>query len=229
MKHNLVIAIDGPAASGKSTTARRVADVLGYVYVDSGAMYRAATLAVLEDKVAPGDEAGVVACVGRHDIGLRTTARVGTIILLDGRDVTREIRSEAVTSNVSTVSSYRGVRALLVAAQRAMGISGGVVMDGRDIGTTVFPSADLKIFMVAEVVARATRRHMEQSANGLSAASIARIAQQIEERDRLDSTREHSPLTQAPDAIVLDTSRLTIDEQVARVVELATQRMKDER
>ncbi len=220
-----MIAIDGPAASGKSTTARRVAAMLDFVYVDSGAMYRTATLAVLNANVDVNDEAAVVACVNQHDVALRSNVGGGTVSLLDGYDVSHEIRTSSVTAHVSLVSSYAGVRERMVRLQRKLGESGtGVVMDGRDIGTTVFPHADLKIFMVADAESRAARRHADLLTLG-ERESVEDIMKQLAERDRVDSTRHNSPLTQAPDAVVLDTSELTIDQQVDAVVRLARERM----
>ncbi len=226
MHNALVIAIDGPAASGKSTTARRVAQQLGYVYVDSGAMYRAATLAVLRDGVSPDDRPGVETCVASHTIALRSDSRSSVIVLLDGDDVTSQIRSAAVTAAVSLVSSYAGVRSRMVTVQQQLGTHGGVVMDGRDIGTVVFPDADLKIFMVADLAARAQRRHVELARAGVLPETEDETRRQIAARDAFDSSRSESPLKRAHDAVVLDTSNLSIDEQVARVVELARQRME---
>lgn len=226
MNNTLVIAIDGPAASGKSTTARRVARQLGYVYVDSGAMYRAATLAVLRDGVSPDDRPSVETCVASHTIALRSDACSSVVVLLDGDDVTSQIRSAAVTAAVSLVSSYAGVRSRMVVLQRQLGAHGGIVMDGRDIGTVVFPDADLKIFMVADLAARAQRRQVEIARAGVLRETEDETRRQIAARDAFDSSRSESPLKRAHDAVVLDTSDLSIDEQVARVVELARQRME---
>ena len=213
---NLVIAIDGPAASGKSTTARLVAEQLGYLHVDTGAMYRAVTLKVLRAGLKPEDEEGINHLIGSTTVELRrANSRVG--VILDGEDVTDQIRTSEVTRTVSAVSRYRTVRERMVQEQRRMGDGQGIVLEGRDIGTVVFPNADVKVFMVAGIEARARRRQAELQGLGV-VMDLSHIVQEIEERDRLDSTRTESPLRQAPDAVVLDTSDLTIEEQVKFVV-----------
>lgn len=225
MSRTFVIAIDGPAASGKSTTARRVAAELGFIYVDSGAMYRAATLAVLNEHVDVDDESAVVSCVNHQDLTLRSGTGGTVIPLLNGQDVSREIRTGVVTAHVSRISSYRGVRDRMVELQRKLAESGqGIVMDGRDIGTAVFPDADLKIYMIADSRSRAARRQAELANMG-EKGSVDDIERQLVERDRIDSTRIHSPLIRAFDAVVLDTSNLSIDQQVEEVVRLARKRM----
>jgi cytidylate kinase len=215
----LIIAIDGPAASGKSTTARRVAARLGYVYVDTGAMYRAITLGVLRAGIAPEDERSVVELGSRLDISLKTDAD-GFRVFLGDEDVSTEIRQPNVTEAVSAISAYPAVRERMVAMQRRIGAPGGIVMDGRDIGTVVFPNADLKIFLVASIVARAARR-----ADEVPEADLSEIERDLSRRDALDSSRAESPLRRAPDAVAIDTTELTIDEQVQRVVELARARI----
>jgi len=229
MIKGLVIAIDGPAASGKSTTARRVARHFGYTYVDSGAMYRAATLAVLREGIDPGDRALVEESVNRHSIRLESAEGGAVRVLLDDADVSHDIRTHDVTANVSTISAYPGVRTALVRLQREMGGSGGVVMDGRDIGTAVFPHADLKVFMIADLHARAIRRFDELNAIGEPERSVTSIQTQLSERDRLDSTRAQSPLEMADDAVLLDTSNLTIDQQVAEVIRMAEEILRSGR
>lgn len=219
-KRNLVIAIDGPAASGKSTTARLVAERLGYTYIDTGAMYRAVTLAVLRNGVDPADGVAVSTLAETLQIDLLRNPDTGSLhTLLNGEDVSQQIRTPEVTRNVSVVSSYAGVRNPVVALQKRMGEQGGVVMDGRDIGTVVFPNADLKIFMVANLDARAARRHVELQHQGAD-IGLNRLANELAERDRQDSTRNHSPLRKADDAIEIDTSGLTIEEQVEMVLKL---------
>lgn len=213
----IAIAIDGPAASGKSTTARLVADRLGYLHIDTGAMYRAVTLRVLEENIPLND----VERIGSLAEGLRIRlerADGTNRVYVDLRDVTAEIRTESVTRNVSAVSSYRRVRDVMVREQRRMAEGGGVVLEGRDIATVVLPSADLKIFMIARVSERVNRRKKEFESVGFSIDS-ATLEQEILERDRLDSTREASPLRRASGAIELDTSSMTIDEQVQFVVD----------
>ena len=217
----IVIAIDGPAASGKSTTARLTAERLGYLHIDTGAMYRAVTLRVLEEKIPIQDidQIGDLAEATR----IRLERSGGTNrVFVDGRDVTREIRSEPVTGNVSAVSSYQRVRDVLVREQRRMAEGGGVVLEGRDIGTVVLPNADLKIFMVARVAERVKRRKLEFEAVGVD-IDAARLEQELLERDRLDSTREASPLRKAPGAIEVDTSSMSIEEQVQFVVDKANE------
>ncbi len=210
----LIIAIDGPAASGKSTTARLVSQRLGYLHIDTGAMYRAFTLKVLRAGISPSAIEQVSRIAGESRVELRPD---GTV-LLDGEDVTGEIRSEDVTRAVSEVSALRAVRSAMVREQRRLGSQGGVVLEGRDIGTVVFPDADLKVFMVAGIEQRATRRQEELAAKGIDVA-LETLVEEIQERDRLDSTRTESPLIRAIDAIVLDTSALSIDEQVERVIQ----------
>jgi len=217
----LVIAIDGPAASGKSTTARLVAEALGYVHVDTGAMYRAVTLKVLGAGTDPSDGEAIRDLLGETHVELR---RDGTLtrVLLDGRDVTEEIRSPAVTRAVSAVSRHRAVREAMVREQRRMGSAGGIVLEGRDIGTVVFPDAQVKFFIVAGIESRARRRAKELQDRGIS-PDMRALVEEIRERDRLDSTREESPLKKADDAIELDTSDLTIEEQVRIVVDRVRQ------
>ena len=215
----LVIAIDGPAASGKSTTARLVAGKLGYVHVDTGAMYRAITAKVLASGISPDDTEKIGRILEDTRIELRNTG--GSVkLLLDGKDVADRIRSAEVTRSVSAISRLRQVRESMVREQRKMGEQGGIVLEGRDIGTVVFPNADLKIFMVAELEARASRRQRELDRRE-STTDLDVLKKEIEERDRLDSTRDESPLRKADDAIVLDTSALSINEQVDFVVKKA--------
>ncbi len=213
----LVIAIDGPAASGKSTTARLVAETLGYVHVDTGAMYRAVTLKVLRAGIPPADGEGIARLLGTTHVALRREGEL-TRVVLDGEDVNAEIRSPEVTRAVSVVSRHRAVREMMVREQRRMGSEGGLVLEGRDIGTVVFPDADLKFFMIAGIEARAQRRGEEMRARGIS-PDLSGLMEEIRERDSLDSTRDESPLKKAEDAIEIDTSDLTIEEQVRVVVE----------
>lgn len=218
-----MIAIDGPAASGKSTTARRVAERLGYMYIDTGAMYRAATLAVLRAGIDPDDRHEVEELASRTTIRLERNPDGMLRTLLDGEDVSTAIRSYDVTEHVSAVSSYPRVREHLVELQQRMGETGGVVLDGRDIGTVVFPDADVKVFMVADLRARAERRHAELSSDE-SKTDIGGLEADLRRRDHLDSTRALSPLTKADDAIEIDTSYMSIDDQVEKVLDLAEQK-----
>ena len=223
----LVIAIDGPAASGKSTTAQKVAKRLGYTYIDTGAMYRAVTLATLEAGIDPDDSVAVEQLAAMLSIEFQSNPRDGSLCtLLDDRDVSREIRSPEVTAAVSRVSSYPGVRERLVELQQSMGRKGGVVLDGRDIGTVVFPDADLKIFMVADLHARAERRHAELRSRGTDQL-LDDLVTELAERDRFDSSRDLSPMRKAADAVEIDTSGLSIDDQVELVLRLAGERMKE--
>jgi cytidylate kinase len=225
-RKDLVIAIDGPAASGKSTTARLVAQRLGYTYIDTGAMYRAVTLAVLRAGIDPNDRAAVERLAADLSIHLDRLPDHTLRVMLDGEDISAPIRTQEVTAIVSIISAYQGVRKRMVELQKKMAECGGVVMDGRDIGTVVFPEADVKVFMVADLDARAQRRQAEFQKMGTE-VSVNHLASSLAERDRLDTTREVSPLTKSPDAIEIDTSRLTVEEQVERVIELAESRMRE--
>ncbi len=218
-KRNLVIAIDGPAGSGKSTTAQLVADRLGLLHIDTGAMYRAVTLKVLEKGLSPSDGKAVSGLIDSTVVELRRRD-FSLQVLLDGKDVTDRIRDADVTRAVSAVSSIRSVREAMVRQQRDLGASQGVVLEGRDIGTVVFPKAEVKIFLIASLDARAARRRKEFEEKGKD-ISLEMLQKEIAERDTLDSTREESPLKCASDAIKLDTSHLTIEEQVEFVVKKA--------
>jgi cytidylate kinase len=215
----LVIAIDGPAASGKSTTARLVAQRLGYLHLDTGAMYRALAVRVVDRGLDPSDAGAVT--------GLAEAARIELVqsgesvrVVLDGEDVTDRIRSQEVTRATSALSTLPGVRAVLVREQRRLGAGGGVVLEGRDIGTVVFPDADLKVYLTAGLDARALRRRRELAATGVE-MDVALLREELEERDRRDSSRAVSPLRKAEDAVELDTSGMTVEEQVDAVLRLA--------
>jgi len=214
----LVIAIDGPAASGKSTTAKLVAKRLGYMYIDTGAMYRAMTLKVLENKVPVDDEGAVSRLAETTHIEVMQDGD-SLRVFLDRRDVTKEIRSQPVTNAASAVSSYRKVRELMVREQQRMGERGGVVVEGRDIGTVVFPEAGLKVFMVASPEIRAERRRKELEAGGVT-VTFEQLVNEIKERDRKDSERSLSPLKRADGAVMVDTSEMTIDEQVEFILDM---------
>ena len=215
----IVIAIDGPAASGKSTTARLVARRLGYLHIDTGAMYRAVTLRVLEEKIPLEDAERIGALAEKTELRLEKGEN-SVRVFVDGREVSRQVRSAQVTRSVSVVSSYQRVRNVLVREQRRMAASGGVVLEGRDIGTVVLPNAELKIFMVATVPERVKRRQKDLEVDGMNIDS-ASLEKEIVERDRIDSTREASPLRKASDAIEVDTSGMSIQEQVEFVVSRA--------
>lgn len=212
----IIIAIDGPAASGKSTTAKQVAAELGYLHIDTGAMYRAMALKVLRRNIPPTDNEKVAA------LAEETTVRLVSIngkvrVILDGTEVNDEIRLQDVTNMVSPVSTVQAVRTLMVKEQRAMGRDGGIVLEGRDIGTVVFPNAQLKIFMLADPHERAVRRKKELEAKGV-AVGLDALEQEILDRDKIDSEREVSPLRKADDAIEVDTTNMSIDQQVAFIV-----------
>lgn len=221
----IVIAIDGPAASGKSTTARLVAERLSYLHIDTGAMYRAVTLRVLEEQIPLDDVETISALAEKTRIQLER-AEKGNKVYIDERDVTQEIRSEAVTRNVSLVSSYQRVRDVLVREQRRIAAGGGVVLEGRDIGTVVLPDADLKIYMVAEVTRRVQRRKKDLAEIGVD-IETEELEKEILERDRLDSTRKTSPLRRAAGAVEVDTSAMTIEQQVQFVVDMAKEIIGD--
>lgn len=212
------IAIDGPAGAGKSTIARRVASALGYVYIDTGAMYRALTLAVLQKKADPKCEQQVEQIASSLNLRLRPDRRGGGNRVLIGRkDVTLRIREPEVTENVSLVSSYPSVRQKMVEMQQQIAESGDVVMDGRDIGTTVMPDAEVKIFLKASIRERARRRSLELIRKGYQ-VNLAELEEQLRTRDIFDSTRKVSPLRKAEDAVVIDTTSMSVDEVVAEVL-----------
>lgn len=222
MKRGIIIAIDGPAGSGKSTTAKLLAQRLGYKYIDTGAMYRAVTLHWLR-KNLPLDENVVCNLLPAITIDFHYVN--GSLrTFLNGEDVSEEIRLPEVTKFVSPISTYKCVREFLVAQQRKIGSEGGIVMDGRDIGTVVFPNAELKVYLIASVDERTRRRLLELQQKGVD-ISPEEVRKQIVERDIIDSTREHSPLRKATDAIEIDTTNLTIEEQVEKIYRLAIEKI----
>lgn len=216
------IAIDGPAASGKSTIGGLLAERLGYVYLDTGVMYRAVTWAALEQGIPIEDEEAVTALARRLKIDiLRPVVDDGRqyTVLADGQDVTWQIRSPAVNAGVSPVSAYPGVRRALTEQQRCLGARGRIVMVGRDIGTVVLPDADLKIYLDATLEQRAGRRYQENLARG-DAADYEQVLASVRGRDVIDSSRAVAPLRPAGDAVVIDTTPLTIEEVLERVLAL---------
>lgn len=221
-KQGRVIAIDGPAGSGKSTTAKQVAARLGYIYLDTGAMYRALTYYALQNNIAPSDATTLAKLADSLPINFKTGSDVNRVFI-DGREVTAEIRTPEVTRHVSEISAHPGVRQAMVLKQKEFGSNGSVVAEGRDTTTVVFPHADLKVYLNASVQERAQRRLLEMSKAGVSTTLEAQVAD-IERRDAYDSGREHSPLTQADDAVVVDTTDLTIEGQVDKIIELVNAR-----
>jgi cytidylate kinase len=212
MSKNLIIAIDGPAGSGKSTTAKIVAQRLGFLYIDTGAMYRAITYLALRNKILD-DQDNIVDMAGKSEIELDFIDGL-TKIKINSEDLTDHIRSVEVNKNVSDVSKIERLRKILVNKQREMVTKGnGVVMEGRDIGTIVFPNADVKVFLTAIIDERAKRRAKEFAENGAH-IPLNEIKSNLQNRDIIDSNREASPLKKAPDAVVVDTSNVTIDAQV---------------
>jgi cytidylate kinase len=217
-----VIAIDGPAASGKSTIAKLLAQKLGYLYVDSGAMYRAITYKWLEEKqkdIEQDDELLLASILDSIEIELRDSSKQ---VLINGKDFSSQIRSNNVSNHVSYIASFDMVRKKLVELQREIAIGSSVVMDGRDIGTVVFPDANYKFFMVASPEVRASRRLKELESRG-EKIDLETLVQQIKDRDKTDSEREISPLVQADEAIEINTDNLSIDEVLDSLINIVTQ------
>ncbi|MBH30776.1 MAG: cytidylate kinase [Candidatus Marinimicrobia bacterium] len=217
----MIVAIDGPAGSGKSTTSRRVADRLGFLYLDTGAMYRAATLAVLSDSANLKDDEGIGASAESMEIDFD---RSGCRIFLNGLDVSRDIRSQEVTDAVSTVSAFAIVRERMVDLQRKIAGNRDAVVEGRDIGTVVFPNANCKFFIVADVTERAKRRKKDLAELGIE-LTVEQIVEDLKRRDKLDSSRPISPLQRADDAVEIDTTDMTMDEQVDLIVTNVRERL----
>jgi len=217
-KQKLIIAIDGPAASGKSTTAREVAQILNYLYIDTGAMYRALTLEVLNRNISENNENDVVKVAKEAKIHLNPGTN-GPRTLLNGVDVSEKIRLPEITRIISTISAYKEVREIMKIKQRELAKNNGVVMDGRDIGTVVLPQADIKIFMDASTDERVNRRLKELKKKRITVDRES-IKKEIIQRDLIDSTRDVAPLKPANDAIIIDTSNLTIAGQVQKVIDI---------
>ena len=214
--NNLKIAIDGPAGSGKSTTAKLVAKALGLLPIDTGAMYRAVALKVIREKIDPYDEEKVGEIAGK--VNIEQKLENGEIhTYLDGEDVSTAIRTPEVNNTVSIISAYPGVREKMVELQRKLAKAGGVVLEGRDIGTVVLPDADLKVYMIASLEERARRRLKELREKGMD-VSLKDVKQEILMRDEMDSKREYSPLKIPEDAFILDTTNLTVEEQVEKIL-----------
>jgi len=211
-----IVVIDGPAASGKSTTARMAAKALGWLYLDTGAMYRAVTVKVLRQQIQLDDKAAIARLAEQVVIRLEPGEK-GARVFLDGDEISEAIRTPDVDRAVGPVCEIASVRERMVALQRLIGKNGALVAEGRDMGTVVFPEAPLKFYMNASIEARARRRMADQEAKGLTVDLNALMAD-IAERDRRDSSRQHSPLKPAEDAIFIDTTEMTIEDQVAVIV-----------
>eukprot|EP01098_Paradermamoeba_levis_P016073 TRINITY_DN845_c0_g1_i4.p1 TRINITY_DN845_c0_g1~~TRINITY_DN845_c0_g1_i4.p1 ORF type:complete len:234 (-),score=95.21 TRINITY_DN845_c0_g1_i4:3-704(-) len=220
------IAIDGPAGSGKSTTAREVAKRLGYLYIDSGAMYRAVALKVYQNNISPSDKEKVSEIAQKIDIQLLPHPEK-TKILIDGVDASEDIRKQEIVPVIGQVAAIPAVREVMVKLQQKLGENGGIVMDGRDIGTVVFPNAELKLFMLASPEERAKRRLKEYQAKGNNTTALEEVLSEIVKRDKADEQREVGPLKKADDAIEVDTTQFTLDEQNQHVHDLAVKRIKE--
>ena len=218
LMRRLVIAIDGPSGAGKGTISRTLSQALGYRHVDTGAMYRAVGWKANAERLALDDEEAVAGLARRADIVVE-----GGVVAIDGHDVTRAIRTPEIDKAATAVARLPKVREVLVARQRELGANGGVVMEGRDIGTVVFPDADVKIYLDASAEERARRRANDPAHTG-SQAGHAAVAEAIQARDKADSTRAVSPLSLAPDAVHIDTTSMPIEEVVARVMDIVTRK-----
>lgn len=223
MSDKLNIAIDGPASSGKSTVAKIIAKDLNYIYTDTGAMYRSVTYLALKYQVDFADEKALVELIQRYPITFKQTQE-GQLVFVDGEDVTMAIRLPEVTQNVSQVAALKAVRQKLVQQQQVIAKAKGVVMDGRDIGTVVLPDAEVKIFLVASVEERAQRRYKENQEKGI-ACDYEELKEAIAKRDYYDSHRENSPLKQAEDAILIDTTGMSIPEVVLAIETIAKEKL----
>jgi len=217
------VAIDGPASSGKSTISKFIAKETGFLYLDTGAMYRATTLAFLRNNISVDDASAIDELLENLVISFKNTED-GQLVFLNGEDVTREIRDLEVTRNVSEVSAIKAVRVKLVQMQREIAENHSIIMDGRDIGTVVLPNAELKIFLVASVKERALRRFRENQEKGIE-LSLEKLEEEIAHRDFLDSTRKESPLKKADDAIEIDTTSLSIQEVVSKITNLIQEKL----
>ena len=218
----MIIAIDGPAASGKSTTAIGVAKRLGITYLDTGAMYRAVTFGLIENDIKFEDSSELDNYLKQIKLKLSET-KSGVILNLDGRNVSKEIRSSKVTENVSEVSALKSVRDSMVIIQRKLAKKNDCILEGRDIGTVVFPNADFKFFLIADEKSRAKRRQNDLKIMG-EKKSIENVIKDINKRDNKDSTRKHSPLTKSEDAIIIDTSNLGINKVIDKIVNIVNKK-----
>ncbi|UQD52576.1 (d)CMP kinase [Bacillus methanolicus] len=224
MRKKISIAIDGPAAAGKSTVAKIVAERLSYLYIDTGAMYRALTYKAIQQNVDLQNESELLDMLLDTSIEF-VQEKKGQLVLLDGENVTDEIRTNDVTNSVSIVAKHKKVREEMVKRQQELASGGGVVMDGRDIGTHVLPKAEVKIFLLASVEERAQRRHQENLQKGFS-SNLEKLKEEIAKRDKIDSEREVAPLRKADDAYEIDTTSLSIDQVVDKIMALAEERIE---
>ena len=224
MTKQIQIAIDGPAAAGKSTIAKKTAELLGYTYVDTGAMYRAITYKAIQLNIDLQDGEKLTSLLKETSIELKPSPK-GQLVFLDNQEVTDEIRSLKVTASVSQVAAHAHLREEMVLRQLEMGKEGKIVMDGRDIGTHVLTNAELKIFMSASVEERAKRRYLENQKRGIE-TDLIELVEEIALRDKMDSERVASPLIQAEDAIFIDTTELTIEQVSEKIMQLAKERMQ---
>lgn len=214
------IAIDGPSAAGKSSVAKKICEILGYIHLDTGAMYRCVAYKSLKQKLDTSDEQGIVEMLKNTTIELKSTGE----IFLDGVDVSKDIRTNEISMRASAVSKLLKVREDLVKRQKELTLAKGVIMDGRDIGTVVIPNAEVKIFLTATAAARANRRFIENKEKGIT-GDIQQMIKEIEQRDYQDTHRKNSPLIKADDAIVVDTSLMSFDEVVERILKIAQEKI----
>lgn len=227
MSHKkIAIAIDGPAGAGKSSISKVVAKELQYLYIDTGAMYRAVTWAVLHEHLEVSNQKAVEALLPSLDLTMEPTDTAFKVFVR-GEDITDYIRQQKINENVSTIASYKGVRQYLVERQQAMASVGGVILDGRDIGSVVLPNAELKIYLTASVEARAMRRYLEAKGT-TNEQSLEDIKISVMQRDKMDKTRKESPLIQVEDAILVDSSNMTFDETVAHILHLVREQIEHE-
>lgn len=225
MEHELIVAIDGPSGAGKSTLSKRLARALGYVNIDTGAMYRCVALAALRRGVDPRGDRELERLCADLDIGF-VREENDERVLLDGEDVSGEIRDPEISLLTSTVAASPAVREAMVRLQRQMGLRGGVVLEGRDIGTVVFPEAEAKFFLLATAEERGRRRYEELKARGM-AVDLRQTIDEVEARDAADSAREHAPLVRAEDAVVIDSTDSTIDEVLAEMLDVIRERRRE--
>ena len=221
--HKIAVAVDGPAGAGKSSISKIVAKKLGYLYIDTGAMYRSVTWAVLHNHIDVNNQKAVEALLPELDLTMEASDD-SCKVFIAGQDVTDFIRTPQVNNAVSIVASYKGVRQYLVERQRLMAEAGGVILDGRDIGSVVLPNAELKIYLTASVEARAMRRYLEVKGT-VNEQTLEDITESVMQRDDMDKNRKESPLIQVEDAVLVDSSKMTFDETVERILHVVQERI----